>query len=103
MASSSKTGVPTFDAPELGQVKGTLVTACHILDREGITDGYGHVSVRCLPAIRSGDVRRSKSQAPSPRGATEAGRLRARLAECQRFGVTALSQGDSARVHRGQT
>ena len=46
MASSSKAGVPTFDAPELDQVKETLVTACHILDREGITDGYGHVSVR---------------------------------------------------------
>lgn len=46
MASSSKAGAPAFDAPELDQAKQTLVTACHILDREGITDGYGHVSVR---------------------------------------------------------
>jgi len=46
MASSSKAGVPAFDAPELEELKRTLVTACHILDREGITDGYGHVSAR---------------------------------------------------------
>ena len=46
MAYSNRAGVPAFDAPELVAVKRTLVTACHILDREGITDGYGHVSVR---------------------------------------------------------
>ena len=46
MASPSRAVVPAFDAPELDEVKRTLVTACHILDREGITDGYGHVSVR---------------------------------------------------------
>lgn len=46
MALSSRGGVPRFDSPELDQVKRTLVTACHILDREGITDGYGHVSAR---------------------------------------------------------
>lgn len=46
MASSKRAGVPSFDAPELDPLKRTLVTACHILDREGITDGYGHVSVR---------------------------------------------------------
>ncbi|HWP29625.1 MAG TPA: class II aldolase/adducin family protein [Chloroflexota bacterium] len=39
-------GVPAFDAPELEELKRTLVTGCHILDREGITDGYGHLSVR---------------------------------------------------------
>ena len=46
MAFSSRAGVPAFAAPELDEVKRKLVTACHILDREGITDGYGHVSVR---------------------------------------------------------
>lgn len=37
---------PAFDAPELAELKKTLVTACRILDREGIADGYGHVSAR---------------------------------------------------------
>ena len=46
MASSKRAGVPAFTAPELDELKNKLVTACHILDREGITDGYGHVSVR---------------------------------------------------------
>lgn len=46
MAFSNQAGAPAFDAPELDQAKRILVTACHILDREGITDGYGHVSVR---------------------------------------------------------
>jgi len=46
MAPSSRAGVPAFDSAELDEAKRTLVTACHILDREGITDGYGHVSVR---------------------------------------------------------
>lgn len=46
MALSNKTGVPAFDAPELAELKQKVVTACHILDREGITDGYGHVSAR---------------------------------------------------------
>jgi ribulose-5-phosphate 4-epimerase/fuculose-1-phosphate aldolase len=38
--------VPALDSSELKEIKERLVTACHILDREGITDGYGHVSVR---------------------------------------------------------
>ncbi len=46
MASSTQSGTPAFNAPELNELKQTLVTACHILDREGITDGYGHVSAR---------------------------------------------------------
>lgn len=46
MASSNRAGVLAFDAAELNELKRTLVTACHILDREGITDGYGHVSAR---------------------------------------------------------
>ncbi len=46
MASSTQSGTPAFSAPELNELKQTLVTACHILDREGITDGYGHVSAR---------------------------------------------------------
>jgi L-fuculose-phosphate aldolase len=46
MAAPDRAAVPAFDAPELAPLKRTLVTACHVLDREGITDGYGHVSVR---------------------------------------------------------
>ncbi|OGQ73681.1 MAG: hypothetical protein A3G94_07440 [Deltaproteobacteria bacterium RIFCSPLOWO2_12_FULL_60_16] len=38
--------MPAFDDPKLDALKRTLVTACHILDREGIADGYGHVSAR---------------------------------------------------------
>ena len=52
MPSSSRAGVPAFDAPELDEIKRKLVTACHILDREGITDGYGHVSAR-VPGTRA--------------------------------------------------
>ena len=46
MASPSRAGMPAFDDPKLDALKRTLVTACRILDREGITDGYGHVSAR---------------------------------------------------------
>jgi ribulose-5-phosphate 4-epimerase/fuculose-1-phosphate aldolase len=46
MVSATRAGVPAFDAAELDEVKRKLVTACRILDREGITDGYGHVSAR---------------------------------------------------------
>lgn len=40
------TKTPTLDSSELKDLKQKLVDACHILDNEGITDGYGHVSVR---------------------------------------------------------
>jgi L-fuculose-phosphate aldolase len=40
------TKVPALDSSELKELKEKLVDACHILDNEGITDGYGHVSVR---------------------------------------------------------
>jgi ribulose-5-phosphate 4-epimerase/fuculose-1-phosphate aldolase len=43
MASSD---VAAFDSAELKELKQKLVDGCHILDREGITDGFGHVSVR---------------------------------------------------------
>lgn len=46
MALPTRAAAPAFDAPELSELKRTLVTACHILDREGITDGYGHLSAR---------------------------------------------------------
>ena len=46
MAIFHQAGVPAFDAAELDQLKRTLVTACRILDREGVTDGYGHVAAR---------------------------------------------------------
>jgi L-ribulose-5-phosphate 4-epimerase len=37
---------PALDSLELKELKDKLVDACHILDNEGITDGYGHISVR---------------------------------------------------------
>jgi ribulose-5-phosphate 4-epimerase/fuculose-1-phosphate aldolase len=37
---------PALDSSELKELREKLVDACHILDNEGITDGYGHVSVR---------------------------------------------------------
>ena len=40
------TDVPGFDSSELRELKHKLVDACHILDREGITDSFGHVSIR---------------------------------------------------------
>jgi L-fuculose-phosphate aldolase len=45
MASAQYTG-PAFDSSELKELKAKVVNACLILDREGITDGFGHVSVR---------------------------------------------------------
>jgi ribulose-5-phosphate 4-epimerase/fuculose-1-phosphate aldolase len=46
MAQPTGTTTVPFDAPELDALKTLLVTAAHVLDREGITDGYGHISVR---------------------------------------------------------
>lgn len=46
MASPPATAKVPFDAPDLDALKALLVTASHVLDREGITDGYGHISVR---------------------------------------------------------
>src|SRR5262249_42481092 len=43
---SLKSEVPAFDSGELKELKQKLVDGCHILDGEGITDGFGHVSVR---------------------------------------------------------
>jgi ribulose-5-phosphate 4-epimerase/fuculose-1-phosphate aldolase len=37
---------PAFDSSELKELKQKLVDGCHILDREGITDSLGHVSLR---------------------------------------------------------
>jgi ribulose-5-phosphate 4-epimerase/fuculose-1-phosphate aldolase len=44
--SQSQTRAPALDSAELKELKEKLITACHILDHEGVTDGYGHVSVR---------------------------------------------------------
>jgi L-fuculose-phosphate aldolase len=41
---------PALDSSELKELREKLVDACHILDNEGITDGYGHVSVRVAGA-----------------------------------------------------
>src|SRR4051794_41100795 len=40
----------SFNDPALDRLKQTLVTACRILDREGITDGYGHIGAR-VPGV----------------------------------------------------
>jgi L-ribulose-5-phosphate 4-epimerase len=44
--SSLQPNVPALDSGELKEIKEKLVDGCHSLDREGITDGFGHVSVR---------------------------------------------------------
>ena len=49
---SLNSSVPAFDSSELKELKQKLVDGCHILDREGITDGYGHVSVR-IPGTKA--------------------------------------------------
>src|SRR5439155_23817219 len=43
---ASESSTPAFDSIELQELKQKLIDGCHILDREGITDGFGHVSVR---------------------------------------------------------
>ncbi|MPZ76547.1 MAG: hypothetical protein GEU77_08475 [Deltaproteobacteria bacterium] len=43
---AKRSNVPALDSSELRDVTQKLITACHILDREGVTDGYGHVSAR---------------------------------------------------------
>ena len=45
MAANRK-DVPNIDSSELKELTEKLITACHILDHEGVTDGYGHVGVR---------------------------------------------------------
>src|SRR5262245_2362459 len=37
---------PAFDSNELDEIKAKVVNSCLILDEQGITDGFGHVSVR---------------------------------------------------------
>jgi ribulose-5-phosphate 4-epimerase/fuculose-1-phosphate aldolase len=49
---SLNANIPAFDSSELTEIKQKLVDGCHILDREGITDGFGHVSVR-VPATEA--------------------------------------------------
>jgi ribulose-5-phosphate 4-epimerase/fuculose-1-phosphate aldolase len=41
-----KSDIPGFDSTDLKEIKQKLVDGCHILDREGITDSFGHVSAR---------------------------------------------------------
>jgi len=44
--SPNQTQAPSLDSSELKELKEKLITGCHILDHEGVTDGYGHISVR---------------------------------------------------------
>jgi ribulose-5-phosphate 4-epimerase/fuculose-1-phosphate aldolase len=46
MAASDRPRVPSYDDPALDELKRELVAGCHVLDREEITDGWGHLSVR---------------------------------------------------------
>ena len=48
----ANTNIPGFDSSELKELKQKLVDGCHILDREGITDSFGHVSVRIPEPMR---------------------------------------------------
>jgi ribulose-5-phosphate 4-epimerase/fuculose-1-phosphate aldolase len=41
-----ESNAPAFDSSELKELKQKVVDGCHILDREGITDSFGHVSLR---------------------------------------------------------
>jgi len=43
---TAKSDIPAFDSVELKELKHKLIDGCHILDREGITDSFGHVSIR---------------------------------------------------------
>jgi 3,4-dihydroxyphthalate decarboxylase len=43
---TSKPDISAFDSSELKELKQKLIDGCHILDREGITDSFGHVSLR---------------------------------------------------------
>ncbi len=43
---SAPSAIPGFDSSELKELKQKVVDGCHILDREGITDSFGHVSLR---------------------------------------------------------
>jgi ribulose-5-phosphate 4-epimerase/fuculose-1-phosphate aldolase len=49
---SAKSDIPAFDSAELKELKQKVVDGCHILDREGITDSFGHVSLR-VPGDRA--------------------------------------------------
>src|ERR1044072_713132 len=42
----ANSNIPGFDSSELKELKQKLVDGCHILDRESITDSFGHVSLR---------------------------------------------------------
>ena len=44
--SPNRASIPSLDSTELKELTEKLITACHILDHEGVTDGYGHISVR---------------------------------------------------------
>ena len=43
---AAKSDIPAFDSSEIKDLKQKVVDGCHILDREGVTDSFGHVSLR---------------------------------------------------------
>ena len=62
---ADRKNVPAIDSSDLKELTEKLITACHILDHEGVTDSYGHVSVR-VP----GAALRVSSSVPSPSQST---------------------------------
>src|ERR1044071_827338 len=68
---------PAFDSENLRELKQKVVDGCHILDREGITDGFGHVSIR-VPGPEA-------SVTPTPDGARFSAFC---AAACRRFTCT---------------
>ena len=62
---SNGSETPAFDSDELQGLKQKLVDGCHILDGEGITDGFGHVSVR-IPEQRRFSPSRQSAPAVRP-------------------------------------
>ena len=43
---AAKSDILAFDSSEIKDLKQKVVDGCHILDREGVTDSFGHVSLR---------------------------------------------------------
>ena len=74
MAANRET-VPTLASSDVKELKEKLITACHILDHEGVTDGYGHISVR-VPGADARIRLPRRPQVPQPIVAAQLQRLR---------------------------
>jgi len=72
MAASQK-DLPKIDSSELKELTEKLMTACRILDHEGVTDGYGHVSVRVHVGSILGDISRLQTDVVTRRPQQQGG------------------------------